>query len=202
MNTKIRYLPIKYRISDFINSLHTKEMHTWKGNIHILSRWCKELIRGKKTMQICHSSHAVAHKLLSIVTYSKWSWCGGNMAGDLLNSLNNRWSWPGRPQFSFSPTSWGRLSDVVITIVIMFQYVLASFCQLLCQGIDILLIILQSQCLINVCGDAVYAVKEGEVTAIVPEHVRKHSDSPLSGLWMPQELYLFTSNVNLRTWKG
>jgi len=39
--------------------------------------------------------------------------------------------------------------------------------------------IFQSQCLINVCGDAVNAVKEGEVTAVVPELVRKHSDSPL-----------------------
>ncbi|XP_045174901.2 C2 domain-containing protein 5-like isoform X2 [Mercenaria mercenaria] len=38
----------------------------------------------------------------------------------------------------------------------------------------------QSQCLINVCGDAVHAIKEGEITAIVPEHVRKHSDSPIS----------------------
>ncbi|XP_060570000.1 LOW QUALITY PROTEIN: C2 domain-containing protein 5-like [Ruditapes philippinarum] len=37
----------------------------------------------------------------------------------------------------------------------------------------------QSQCLINVCGDAVHAVKEGEITAVIPEHVRKHSDSPI-----------------------
>ncbi|WAR02424.1 C2CD5-like protein [Mya arenaria] len=42
----------------------------------------------------------------------------------------------------------------------------------------------QSQCLINVCGDAVSATKDGEVIALVPEvpqpHYRKHSDSPSS----------------------
>ena len=41
---------------------------------------------------------------------------------------------------------------------------------------------LQSQCLINVCGDAVFASREGEITAVVPDlhpaQVRKHSDSP------------------------
>ena len=39
--------------------------------------------------------------------------------------------------------------------------------------------ILQCQCLINVCGDAVCTSKDGDVTAlIVPESARKHSDSP------------------------
>ncbi|XP_052271067.1 C2 domain-containing protein 5-like isoform X5 [Dreissena polymorpha] len=38
----------------------------------------------------------------------------------------------------------------------------------------------QSQCLINVCGDAVFASREGEITAVVPDliHSRKPSDSP------------------------
>ncbi|KAL4225070.1 C2 domain-containing protein 5 [Mactra antiquata] len=37
----------------------------------------------------------------------------------------------------------------------------------------------QSQCLINVCGDAVHLIREGEITTLVPDYVRKHSDSPI-----------------------